>query len=89
MVPESHEEDMLFRVDALFFEFSKETVLMPADGGILPVHDDPGQNGIRVVKFSFETGHQRNDDIDFEWLFLFNCVDDLDGDGVDDLIFDC
>jgi hypothetical protein len=46
---EAQEFDILIRIDSLSEQFTENTVLVPADPPVLPVHDDPGHDGIRVV----------------------------------------
>ncbi len=55
---QTEERDIIIRIDAFTNKFRQKTILAAWNGEILPMHDDSRNGGIRVIKFSCESGYE-------------------------------
>ena len=58
---QSEELNIVIRAYIECGDAGEKTVVSSTYGGVLPVHDDPWNNSIRIVQFSSEARNERND----------------------------
>ncbi len=76
MSAQSKELDVVTRIYIEGSNAREKTMISPADGRVLPVHDHSGNYRVWIIEFSCEAGNERNDHPDLEGLaLLYGCCD--------------
>ena len=88
MCSQTQEDDIIIRMDSCLSKFSQKTVLTSCNRVILPMHYNSWYDSFRIIKLTCKTWDQRQENIDFECLFIMKSCEDAFIESVGNLIFD-